>query len=131
MKRAKFDLLVSPSRLRLVQFLIRVLFIYLLFMTFEIPLVLKTVSGGLFTDTLHSRPLFLESEYDFTTNHPDHRVRRRALKRRMREFKKLSSGLLFNETSFDSNDSKDKFSFLHKIERLAFVVGKKLLDNLL
>ncbi|XWS63582.1 hypothetical protein CRYUN_Cryun06bG0113000 [Craigia yunnanensis] len=138
MKRAKFDSLVSPSRLRLVQFLIGVLFLYLLFMSFEIPLVFKTGSGGFFTDTL-TRPLFLESEEDFPdksaparpSNDLD-RVRQprsRTPERKMREFKKVS-GLLFNESSFDSNDSKDEFSLLHKTARHAFVVGKKLLDDL-
>ncbi|KAK6241990.1 hypothetical protein QUC31_014348 [Theobroma cacao] len=142
MKRAKLDSLVSPSRLRLVQFLMGVLFLYLLFMSFEIPHVFKTGygsgSGGFFTDTL-PRPLFLESEEDFTdksaparpANDPDP-VRQpgsRTPERKMREFKKVS-GLLFNESSFDSNDSKDEFSVLHKTARHAFVVGKKLWDDL-
>ncbi|XVE84939.1 hypothetical protein DITRI_Ditri17bG0052100 [Diplodiscus trichospermus] len=137
MKRAKFDSLLSPSRLRLIQLLMGLLFIFLLFMSFEIPLVFKTGSAGLFTDTL-PRPLFLESEEDFTDNsaparpvsHPD-RVRQpwsRTPERKMREFKKVS-GLLFNESSFDLNDSKDEFSVLHKTARHAFVVGKKLWDD--
>ncbi|XVF84828.1 hypothetical protein PTKIN_Ptkin17bG0071100 [Pterospermum kingtungense] len=130
MKRAKFDSLVSPSRLRLVQFLMGVLFLYLLFMSFEIPLVFKTGSGGLFTDAL-PRSLLLEGEEDFNADHPD-RVRRywsRTPERKMQEFKKVS-GLLFNETSFDSNDSNDEFSELHKTARHASVVGKKLWDDL-
>ncbi|KAK8526516.1 hypothetical protein V6N12_020986 [Hibiscus sabdariffa] len=65
MKRAKWDSFVSLSRLRLVQFLMGVLFLYLLFMSFEIPLVFKTGSAGFYTDAL-PRPLFLESEEDFT-----------------------------------------------------------------
>ncbi|XVF02316.1 hypothetical protein REPUB_Repub04eG0165100 [Reevesia pubescens] len=138
MKRAKFDSLVSPSRLRLLQFLMGILFLYLLFMSFEIPLVFKTGSGGFFTDTL-PRPLFLETEEDFIdksaparpTNDPDraHRPGSQTPERKMREFKKVS-GLLFNESSFDSNDSKDEFSLLHKTSRHAFVVGKKLWDDL-
>ncbi|XWS22516.1 hypothetical protein CRYUN_Cryun29cG0042900 [Craigia yunnanensis] len=138
MKRAKFDSLLSPSRLSLVQFLMGVLFLYLLFMSFEIPLIFKTGSGEFFTESL-PRPLFLESEEDFTeksaparpANHTD-RIRQpvsRTLERKMREFKKLS-GLLFNESTFGSNDSKDEFSVLHKTARHAFVVGKKLWDDL-
>ncbi|XWS34919.1 hypothetical protein CRYUN_Cryun21dG0078600 [Craigia yunnanensis] len=138
MKRAKFDSLVSPNRLRLVQFLLGVLFLYLLFMSFEIPLVFKTGSAGFFTDTL-PRPLFLESEEGVTdkfapARHANHSDRdrqpgSRTPGRKMREFKKVS-GLLFNESSFDSNDSKDEFSVLHKTARHAFVVGKKLWDDL-
>ncbi|OMP01001.1 hypothetical protein CCACVL1_03205 [Corchorus capsularis] len=142
MKRAKFDSLVSPSRLRLLQFLMGVLFLYLLFMSFEIPLVLRTGfgsgSGGFFPDTL-SRPLILESEEDFTDKSaparplndldPVPQPGSRTPERKMREFNKLS-GLLFNESSFDTNDSKDEFSVLHKSARHAFVVGKKLWDDL-
>ncbi|KAL4282368.1 hypothetical protein GQ457_03G007420 [Hibiscus cannabinus] len=138
MKRAKFDSLVSLSRLRLVRFLMGLLFLYLLFMSFEIPLVFKTGSAGFYTDAL-SRPLFLESEEDFTDKsapaRPDddlelvRQAGSRIPPRRMSEFKKVS-GLLFNESSFDSNDSKDEFSVLHKTARHAFVVGKKLWDDL-
>ncbi|KAL4360807.1 hypothetical protein GQ457_04G006560 [Hibiscus cannabinus] len=138
MKRAKWDSFVSLSRLRLVQFLMGVLFLYLLFMSFEIPLVFKTSSAGFYTDAL-PRPLFLESEEDFTDKSAPARpdddpklVRQawsRTPPRRMWEFKKVS-GLLFNESSFDSNDSTDGFSLLHKTARHAFVVGMKLWDDL-
>ncbi|XP_022727197.1 hydroxyproline O-galactosyltransferase GALT4-like [Durio zibethinus] len=138
MKRAKFYSLVSPSRLRLVQSLIGVLFLYLLFMSFEIPLVLKTDSGGFFTDSL-PRPLFLVSEEGFTyksaparpANDPDHLRQPGSWtpERKLREFKEIS-GLLFNQSSFDGYDSKDEFSVLHKTARHAFVVGKKLWDDL-
>ncbi|MBA0700890.1 hypothetical protein Goari_022360 [Gossypium aridum] len=134
MKLAKFDSLVSLSRLRLVQFLMGVLFLYLLFISFEIPLVFKTASAGFYTDAL-PRPLFLESEEDFTdksaparpTDDPElvRLAGSRTPPRRMWEYKEVS-GLLFNESSFDSNDSKDEFSVLHKTARHAFVVGKKL-----
>ncbi|MBA0613790.1 hypothetical protein Godav_014157 [Gossypium davidsonii] len=138
MKLAKFDSLVSLSRLRLVQFLMGVLFLYLLFISFEIPLVFKTTSAGFYTDAL-PRPLFLESEEDFTdksaparpTDDPElvRLAGSRTPPRRMWEYKEVS-GLLFNESSFDSNDSKDEFSVLHKTARHAFVVGKKLWDDL-
>ncbi|KAK5838626.1 putative beta-1,3-galactosyltransferase 19 -like protein [Gossypium arboreum] len=138
MKLAKFDSLVSLSRLRLVQFLMGVLCLYLLFMSFEIPLVFKTASAGFYTDAL-PRPLFLESEEDFTDKSAparptdDPKLVRLAGSRtpphRMWEYKEVS-GLLFNESSFDSNASKDEFSVLHKTARHAFVVGKKLWDDL-
>ncbi|PPR82854.1 hypothetical protein GOBAR_AA37865 [Gossypium barbadense] len=138
MKLAKFDSLVSLSRLRLVQFLMGVLFLYLLFISFEIPLVFKTTSAGFYTDAL-PRPLFVESEEDFTdksaparpTDDPElfRLAGSRTPPRRMWEYKEVS-GLLFNESSFDSYDSKDEFSVLHKTARHAFVVGKKLWDDL-
>ncbi|XVF44130.1 hypothetical protein PTKIN_Ptkin02bG0096000 [Pterospermum kingtungense] len=138
MKRPKFDSLLSPSRLRLLQFSMGVLFLYLLFMSYEIPLVFKTGSGGFFTDTL-PRPLFIDSEEDFTDESAPARSANdtgrfgrpgiRTPERRMREFKKVS-GLLFNESSFDSKDSEDEFSLLHKTARHAFVVGRRLWNDL-
>ncbi|KAE8730261.1 putative beta-1,3-galactosyltransferase 19 [Hibiscus syriacus] len=138
MKRATFNSLVSLSRLRLVKFLMAVLFLYILFMSFEIPLVFKTGSAGFYTYAL-PRPLFLESEEDFTDKsapvRPDddpkfvRQAGSRTPPRRTWEFKEVS-GLLFNESSFDSSDYKDEFSVLHKTARHAFVVGKKLWDDL-
>ncbi|KAK5836852.1 hydroxyproline O-galactosyltransferase GALT4-like [Gossypium arboreum] len=138
MKRSKFESLMSPSRLRLLQFLIGVLFLYLLFVSFEIPLVFKADSGGFFTDTL-PRPLILESEEDFSyktaparpDNDPDlvHNPGSRSPDGNVREFKGVS-GLLFNDSSFDNIGSKDELSVLHKTARHAFVVGKKLWDDL-
>ncbi|PPR83683.1 hypothetical protein GOBAR_AA37028 [Gossypium barbadense] len=138
MKRSKFESLMSPSRLRLLQFLIGVLFLYLLFVSFEIPLVFKADSGGFFTDTL-PRPLILESEEDFSyktaparpDNDPDlvHNPGSRSPEGNVREFKGVS-GLLFNDSSFDNIGSKDELSVLHKTARHAFVVGKKLWDDL-
>ncbi|KHG11700.1 putative beta-1,3-galactosyltransferase 19 -like protein [Gossypium arboreum] len=129
---------MSPSRLRLLQFLIGVLFLYLLFVSFEIPLVFKADSGGFFTDTL-PRPLILESEEDFSyktaparpDNDPDlvHNPGSRSPDGNVREFKGVS-GLLFNDSSFDNIGSKDELSVLHKTARHAFVVGKKLWDDL-
>ncbi|KAK8665646.1 hypothetical protein V6N13_005809 [Hibiscus sabdariffa] len=135
MKRSKFESLTYTSRLRVLQFLIGVLFIYLLFVSFEIPLVFKTGSGGYFTDTL-PRPFVLESEEDFSyktaparpANDPN-RVRRPGGERKVREFKGVS-GLLFNESSFDSIGSKGELSVLHKTARHAFVVGRRLWEDL-
>ncbi|PPD87690.1 hypothetical protein GOBAR_DD15387 [Gossypium barbadense] len=118
MKLAKFDSLVSLSRLRLVQFLMGVLF--------SLP-------------SLHKLRNPAESEEDFTdksaparpTDDPElfRLAGSRTPPRRMWEYKEVS-GLLFNESSFDSYDSKDEFSVLHKTARHAFVVGKKLWDDL-
>ncbi|GKV14393.1 hypothetical protein SLEP1_g25284 [Rubroshorea leprosula] len=140
MKRTKFESVMQPSRLRLIQLLMGVLFLYLLFVSFEIPLVFRAGVGspgqnGFFTDIL-PRPQALESEVDFTDlSAPARPEEETALNgtimpaRQMREFNQLS-GLLFNESSFDANDAKDEFSVLHKAARHAFRVGKKRWDEL-
>lgn len=142
MKRPKIESVLQPSRFRLAQILMGALFLYLLFMSFEIPLVFRTGFGstpnGFFTDAL-PRPVVLESEVDDTDQsapaRPDEETalnggtRIRTPARQMREFKQLS-GLLFNESSFDANDAKDEFSILHKAARHAFMVGKKQWDEL-
>lgn len=148
MKRVKTDTLWSPSRLGLLQVLMGVVFFYLLFMSFEIPLVLKTGIGsgsgdgsfGFLSDSF-PRPFALESEgeladIDAPTRPTDDPLRlfggspyRTPERRRIREFKKVS-GLVFNETAFDSNAGKDEFSELHKAAKHAWVAGKKLWDEL-
>ncbi|KAJ4711230.1 Hydroxyproline O-galactosyltransferase [Melia azedarach] len=144
MKRAKLDSVFPLSRLRLIQFFMGILFLYLLFMSFEIPLVFKTGSGsddgsiGFVTDTLPKHVL-LESEAEelYAASQPSKNTLLstsqtfpRTPERRMREFKKVS-GLLFNESMFDDRDSnKDEFSILHKTAKHAWVVGKKVWDEL-
>ncbi|KAE8711817.1 putative beta-1,3-galactosyltransferase 20 [Hibiscus syriacus] len=135
MKRSKFESLTYPSRFRVVKLLIGVLFLYLLLVSFEIPLVFKTGSGGLFTDSL-PRPLFLESEEDFSYKtapaRPDNdpnRVRRAGGEGKVGEFEGVS-GLHFNESSFDSIGSEGELSVLQKTVRHAFVVGRRLWDDL-
>lgn len=147
MKRGKSDTLLSPSRLRLLQVLMGVVFFYLLFMSFEIPLVLKTGFGSGYSEGTFGfinealpRPFALESEeevadIDAPSRPADDPLRLfggspyRTPGRRMREFKKVS-GLVFNETVFDGNVSKGEFSELHKAAKLAWVAGKKLWDEL-
>ncbi|KAJ7943550.1 Hydroxyproline O-galactosyltransferase [Quillaja saponaria] len=67
-----------------------------------------------------------ESEYPF-------RVSQGSLswepQEQMLELKKVS-GLVFNETVFNSNSTKDEFSELHKAAKHAWVVGKKHWDEL-
>lgn len=147
MKRGKSEALLSPSRLRLLQVLMGVVFFYLLFMSFEIPLVLRTGFGsgygegafGFINEAL-PRTLALESEEEVGDMDAPSRPADDPLSlfggspysapaRRMREFEKVS-GLVFNETVFDGNVSKDEFSELHKAARLAWAAGKRLWDEL-
>lgn len=148
MRRGKLDSLISVSRLRSIQVLMGLLFLYLLLMSFEIPLVFRS-GVGLDSPELDeslarsSRPVLLGSGKE----EPGFHLRRetavsrfptRATRteeatvklppRRMREYRKVS-GLVFDESSFDSID-KDEFSELHRVVRDAFVGGKKLFEEI-
>ncbi|KAF5449741.1 hypothetical protein F2P56_030157 [Juglans regia] len=133
MKRAKLETLTSPTRLRLLEVFIGVLFLYLLFVSFEIPLVFRTgdpsVSDeeefGLLGDALPGQ-VPLESGEEFSE---DDALRNRTPKRRIRVFGKVS-GLVLNKNRFDGNAGKDEISELHKAAKRAWVVGKKLWDDL-
>ncbi|XP_030496931.2 hydroxyproline O-galactosyltransferase GALT4 [Cannabis sativa] len=141
MKRGKLDSLMSPSRLRLLQILMALLFFYMLFMSFEIPLVLRTGFGSGSTDGLYGfigdgLPKPLESEEDmfgkdFPTRPTDDSLSPpyRTKERRVRVFKKVS-GLVFNETVLDGNVGKNEFSELQKAVKHAWMVGRKLWDEL-
>ncbi|GFP91570.1 probable beta-1 3-galactosyltransferase 19 [Phtheirospermum japonicum] len=133
-KRAKIDSLISLSRLRSIQVLSGLLFLYLIFITFEIPMVLKAGLGLESPEAesnlpLISHPIFgAQNDNQFSTKERERHVFR-THDRKMGEFKKIS-GLIFDENAFNSV-SKDEFSELHKVVRDAFVSGKKVLDDLM
>ena len=145
MKRGKFDSLMSPSRLRLLRILISLVFFYMIFMSFEIPLVLRTGFGSGSTDGIYGfisdgLPRPLESEEDLVDKDAPTRPTEdpfrtfggspyRTPERRTREVKKVS-GLVFNESVFDGNISKEGFSELHKAVKHAWLVGRKLWHEL-
>lgn len=114
-------MLLSMSRLRSIQFLMGFLFLYLLLMSFEIPLVFKSGFGsGSATVSLLPRPTKIDKEDELPITGVSPRV--------MREYKNVS-GLVFDDTAFDSI-SKDEFSELHKAARDAFVLGKKVWEEI-
>ncbi|WCJ21764.1 Galactosyltransferase family protein [Euphorbia peplus] len=128
MKRVKFDSFVSMSRLTLIQALMGVLLVYLIFMTLEIPLVFKSGYGFEYGSTFSSadeafpRPLLAgndELQLTLFDSPPA----------RMRESRSLS-GLFLNGSIFDSTDGSDEFSVLHKAAKEAWIVGRKLWDDL-
>ncbi|KAI9170126.1 hypothetical protein LWI28_022915 [Acer negundo] len=150
MKRTKFDSVLPLSRLRMIQFLMGVMFLYLLVMSFEIPLVFRTGSGsdddddgsmmGFFTDAVPKHVLLeMEAEHLVAASRPSrgssltthHREFSPSPERqRMREFKRVS-GLFFNESMFDDMDGpKDEFSVLHKSAKQAWVAGRKVWEEL-
>ncbi|KAI3467427.1 hypothetical protein Pfo_024090 [Paulownia fortunei] len=132
-KRAKFDSLISLSRLRSIQVLTGLLFLYLIFITFEIPMVLRAGLGLESPEVEPSLPLIshqifrAQNDNQFSTKEKEKLVFR-SQERKMGEFKKIS-GLIFDENAFNSV-SKDEFSELHRVVRDAFVLGKKVLEDL-
>ncbi|CAK9172228.1 unnamed protein product [Ilex paraguariensis] len=140
MKRGKFESLVSVSRLRSIQALMGVLFLYLVLMSLEIPLVVKTQFGlGSVevetTESLTIQPVRVDSEDKFAEKEESivpFRVSQRTFprtpERKMKEFKKIS-GLVFDEKAFNSV-SENEFSELHKMARHAFEVGKKIWEEI-
>ncbi|CAL5338404.1 unnamed protein product [Camellia sinensis] len=129
MKRAKIETLVSLSRLRSIQILTGVLFFYLLLMSFEIPLVLKTQLGLGFGSGEAEDKLARKESPNVESFRVSQRSFVRTPERRMREEHKQVSGLVFDVGSF-GNHSQNDFSELHKMANHAFMVGKKLWEEI-
>ncbi|PSS28693.1 Hydroxyproline O-galactosyltransferase [Actinidia chinensis var. chinensis] len=140
MKRTKLDTLVSLSRLRSIQVLMGILFLYLLLMSLEIPLVFKTGLGfeseeeG-FTGSLNALPIRIDDEelaQNEASDAKSFRVSQKSFHRtpgrRIGEYIQVS-GLVFDDSAF-GNDSLDEFSELHETARHAFNVGKKLWEEI-
>lgn len=130
MKRGKFDSLISVSRIRSIQILMGFLFLYLVLMSLEIPLVLRNGLGlesPELDSTISINTLPIRSpetsEY-FVKESPVWKLQ----ERKKEQFKKVS-GLTFDENAFDSV-SKDDFSELHATVRDAFAVGKKIFEEI-
>ncbi|KAL8518854.1 hypothetical protein ACS0TY_009989 [Phlomoides rotata] len=132
-KRAKFDSLISLSRLRSIQVLSGLLFLYLIFISFEIPMVLRIGLGLESPDAESSLPLLshpilkAENDNQLSTKEKE-KVVFWAEGRKMGEFKRMS-GLLFDDVAFNSV-SPDEFSELHRVVRDAFNSGKKMMEDL-
>lgn len=132
-KRAKLDSLISLSRLRSIQVLTGLLFLYLIFVGFEIPLVLRAGLGlesaeEESTIPLISHPMMKAENDNQLSRKENENVVFRAQGRKMGEFKNIS-GLIFDDNAFNSV-SKDEFSELHKVVRDAFALGKKWMEDL-
>ncbi|CAI9092761.1 OLC1v1028088C1 [Oldenlandia corymbosa var. corymbosa] len=130
MKRSKFDSLLSVSRIRSIQILMGFLFLYLLIMSLEIPLVLR---NGLGFESSEDDPTI--SIYTLPIRTPDahgYSVKEASQlpmpERKMGEYKQVS-GLTFDEAAFDSVGN-DEFSELHRAVRDAFLSGKKFLEEI-
>lgn len=133
----KFDMFVSLSKQRSVQILMAVVLLYMLLITFEIPLVFKSGLSTLSQDPLTrpekhnsqrelqerrapSRPLksllFQESESEAPTQGRRRRTR-------------ILSSLKFDPETFNPS-SKDGSVELHKSAKVAWEVGGKLWEEL-
>ncbi|KAL0357983.1 UNVERIFIED_CONTAM: Hydroxyproline O-galactosyltransferase GALT4 [Sesamum calycinum] len=102
-KRAKFDSLISLSRARLIQVLTGLLFLYLLFISFEIPMVLRAGLGLETPEIAFALPLIshqTQNDNQFSTEEKEELVFR-AQERKMGEFRKIS-GLIFDDNAFNS-----------------------------
>ncbi|PIN15231.1 Galactosyltransferase [Handroanthus impetiginosus] len=132
-KRAKLESLISLSRLRSIQVLTGLLFLYLIFISFEIPMVLKAGLGLESPEVEPTLPLIsnqvfrAQNDNQFSTKEKEKPVFR-AQERKIREFREIS-GLIFDDDAFNSV-SKDEFSELHRVVRDAFALGKKVLEDL-
>ncbi|XP_057777057.1 hydroxyproline O-galactosyltransferase GALT6-like [Salvia miltiorrhiza] len=133
-KRAKIDSLISLSRLRSIQVFTGLLFLYLIFVSFEIPMVLRAGLGlespeADSTVPLISHPIMkAENDNQLSRSKDNETLVFRAQGRKMGEFKNIS-GMNFDENAFNSV-SKDEFSELHKVARDAFALGKKWMEDL-
>lgn len=131
-KRAKLDSLISLSRLRSIQVLTGLLFLYLILVSFEIPMVLRAGLGlesseEESTIPLISHPMKADKDNQLSRKESENVVSR-AQGRKMGEFKNIS-GLIFDDNAFNSV-SKDEFSELHKVVRDAFALGNKWMEDL-
>ncbi|CAH9093095.1 unnamed protein product [Cuscuta europaea] len=137
MKRGKLDSLISVSRLRSIQVLMCVLFLYLVLVSFEIPLVFRTGFGPdspeLESHSGNSRLILLDSEEEEPAFHPRREIAisrfpTSATQRKTGDYKKVS-GLVFDENAFNSINKRD-LSQIHTVVRDAFAAGKKLLEEI-
>ncbi|KAG8366252.1 hypothetical protein BUALT_Bualt17G0057100 [Buddleja alternifolia] len=132
-KRAKFDSLISLTRLRSIQVLMGLLFLYLMLVSFEIPMVFRAGLGLESSELDPTVPLIshpriiAQNDNQFSRKEKEKPVFR-AQERKMGEFRKIS-GLVFDDNAFNSV-SKDEFSELHRVARDAFALGKKVLVDL-
>jgi len=145
MKRGggKLETFVGLTRARSVQILALLGFFYVIFMTFEVPFVFKSVSkdtsGVSFQNDAFVRPLQLDSEEELEEKAAPIRPFKEPLRisvsvspkpqRIMREYKTLS-GLIFDWRALHSTQ-RDGFSGLHKSAIMAFKHGEKIWVDLL
>ena len=105
---SKVEPFVLPNRLTLLQIFMVVMLLYLLFMSFEIPLAFRAENGVVFLTDALPMPLMLEES-------------RNSVKIRAPTGLKLEkvSTLRFNESFTEGSE-------LHKVARHAWVAGEKL-----
>ncbi|KAM7269019.1 hypothetical protein ACFE04_024516 [Oxalis oulophora] len=146
MKRVNFEPLMLQNRLSMVKFFFCLVFLYLLYISFEIPVVFKTNLdsdtnlsydfGSLGHETVAKhRHRILESqrEEEFSGGRSSAKTTLADLHHHVKDYKAVS-GLLFNDTVFlddYTNSTVDEFTSLHKAAKNAWVSGKKVWNELL
>lgn len=134
----KLDSLIWVSRLRSIQVLMGVLFVYLVLMSFEIPLVFRTGFGSDSTELeshfATSRAILLDSEkeaepvFHHRRGISVSRFPTSDTPRKLGEYRKVS-GLVFDENSFNSINRQD-LTEIYAVVRDAFAAGKKLFEEI-
>ncbi|XP_073014621.1 hydroxyproline O-galactosyltransferase GALT6-like [Primulina eburnea] len=132
-KGPKSNSLITLSRLRPIQAMMGLLAVYLILVSFEIPIILKT---GLVLESPEGEPAVTFVSNPIIRTQNDHQFSRQDVEsrvfflpdRKMGEFRKISV-LIFDDNEYDGI-SKDEFSELDRVARDAFVLGKKLLKDL-
>ncbi|XP_024991915.1 hydroxyproline O-galactosyltransferase GALT6-like isoform X2 [Cynara cardunculus var. scolymus] len=121
------------SRLRLLQLLMGISVLYLLFMTLEIPVIFKPGFGLVYPEeeqgyavSLLPQPIKAGKEEE---DEDDDSVGVSVSRRRTRDVDDKLSGLIFDDVAFDGI-KKDEFLELHKVARYAFVLGKKVWEEI-
>ncbi|CAO2818661.1 unnamed protein product [Amaranthus hypochondriacus] len=143
MKRGggKLETYMGVTRVRSIQILALIGLLYLIFMTFEVPFVFKSVSQDTssvsFQNDAFVRLRQLDSEEELQVKEAPIRPLKEPLRvssvspkpqRQMREYKTLS-GLIFDWRALISTE-KDGSSGLHKSAITAFQLGEKLWEDL-
>ena len=131
----KFETFISISRQRPIQILIGIGFLYLIFVSMEIPFVFKT---GLSQEPNYVRPLrLINSEANLdqreeAPTRPLERVSRKSfqpISSRVPGHRGILSSLVFDQKRFDAG-GKDGASELYKSAKMAWEDGKKYWEEL-
>ncbi|KAJ8637880.1 hypothetical protein MRB53_012147 [Persea americana] len=141
MKQTKLDLFSILSRQRCMHLMIGFALVYLLFMSFEIPLIFRSGAGmGSISGAL-PRPFMLQSEENLAEMDSPIRPQKEPFRVSqfslppsqsqlvVPEFEATVSGLVFAETGRSGSDRNLGFSELRKLARDAWEVGRKLWEE--
>lgn len=139
MKKTKLELVPFLSRQRCLHLMIGFAVLYLILMSFEIPLIFRSGAGMASLSGALPRPSILQSEEDLAKMESPIRPRKEPFRVPqsslppsqlvVREFKVTVSGLIFAETGRNGSDRNLGFSELQNSARDAWEVGRRLWEE--